>query len=287
MSKDHVSTIRHLPAWKSGVSVKTLGGGMTNFNYLVTDGQKQCVARFAPKSAALLGLNRAREMKNTSIAFSRSIGPKIINFIPRYNLLINEYIDGEVLTPDQARNKENIKKIARLLKKLHSGPKFRGTFDPIKAIEKYIATARTRRSSLPPDINRYLTKLHALKNRIAPITLEYPCHLDLMIENIISVKGNIILIDWEYSANSDPRFDLAMFSVKGKFTARHDAELLKAYSGEISQSELEAMKGIVHFREAAWGFLQSAISEIKFDYKKYARDNLASFNAIADKLLLL
>lgn len=283
MLKKHAALIRKLPLWHNPVT-EPLGGGMTNFNYLVTGGKKKYVARFALKSNVLLGLDRKREVANTRIAFALGIGPKIVKFFPKQNCLVVEYIEGSIFNSDQGRKPENIRKMARLFKKLHTGPKFRGKFDPFAVIEDYVAVAKSRKSWMPSDIDRSLTKLHALKKIIGPFQLQYPCHLDLVLENIVSTKKNLKLIDWEYSANSDPRFDLAMFSVKGKFDARHDKALLGAYGIKISPAQFAAMKAIVHFREGSWGLVQLAVSKIPYNYKKYAKDNIRSFNAIARRL---
>lgn len=283
-ARDHSEIIQKLPIWNEKISIKPLSGGITNFNYLVVAGKKKYVARFAPKANILLGLDRKQEINNTRIAASLGIGPQIIHFFPKHNLLIAEYLEGVIFTPEEGRKPANIKRLAQLFKKLHNGPKFKGSLDPFRIIEEYVGTARRKKSWLPSDIDRSLEKLKKIKAIVAPFYLEKPCHLDIMIENIVGNGKSIKLIDWEYSANSDPRFDLAMFSVKANFNAKQDALLLNAYGLKISRPEFEAMKAVVYFREGAWGLLQLAISKIPFDYKKYARDNIASFKAIVDKL---
>jgi thiamine kinase-like enzyme len=102
-----------------------------------------------------------------------------------------------------------------------------------------------------------------------------------MLGNIIDTGKTLKLIDWEYSANSDPRFDLAMFSVKEGLSKRHDTMLLKAYGSKIPPEQFAAMKAVVHFREGAWGLVQLAISEIPFDYRQYSKENLAAFKRLA------
>src|SRR5205085_1810857 len=136
--KDHLKIINSLPLWNNPIKIEELHGGITNFNYLVHDKNNKFVTRFASPSNNLLGLNREREINNMKIATSLGIGPKFIEFFPQYNLLIVEYIEGKVLTPATARNPEQIKQIATILKKLHNGPKFEGTFNPFRTIKEYI-----------------------------------------------------------------------------------------------------------------------------------------------------
>lgn len=284
--KNHIKIIKKLPLWDNrDILIKKLSGGITNFNYLIQDKSKKYVARFAPKSNVLLGSNRKREIYNTKIASSLDLGPKITQFFPKYNLLIVEYIDGNVFSPEMAKKHTQIKLVAKLLKKLHGGPKFRGKFNPFKTIRKYIAIAKKRQSWLPDDINKRLDELDKIEKKLGRFYKTYPCHLDLMIENIIGKENKVKLIDWEYSSNSDYRLDLAMLSVKGNFTNQHDRLLLKEYGNDNKDlyDQIQIIKAVVYFREAAWGLLQLAISQIKFDYKKYAIKNLSFFRSFEIK----
>lgn len=280
--EDHVRIIKKkLPLW-GNPAVEQLHGGITNFNYLVTEGGDKHVARFAQSTSPLLGLDRRREVHNTRVASISGLGPKVVGFFPAQNCLVVEYVDGSVLTPDKARQPKNIKDMARVFRALHSGPKFKGKFDPFRTIPNYIATARARGAWVPINIDGSLSKLRRVQEAMRPLALSRPCHLDLMIENIVDTGGRLKLIDWEYSANSDPRFDLAMLSVKGNFTPRNDAALLKAYDDpKITHADLAAMKAVVHFREGAWGLVQNAVSKIPFDYKKYAKANIGAFNILS------
>ncbi|OGI46753.1 hypothetical protein A2121_00040 [Candidatus Nomurabacteria bacterium GWB1_40_6] len=278
--KNHLEIIKKLSLWNGkNIFVKKLSGGRTNFNYIIYDENKKYIARFAPKSNTLLGLNRKREIYNTKIVSSMGLGPKVVGFFPKYNLLVVEYIDGNVFSPQNSMRQTQIKLLAKLLKKLHSGPKFKGKFNPFKTIRKYISVVKRNKSWLPKDIDKLLDELHKIEKKIGLLYKTYPCHLDLVIENIISSKNKIKLLDWEYSSNSDYRFDLAMLSLCGNFSNNHDKLLLKEYSSNNRNlfKQIQMMKAVVLFREASWGLLQIAISPIKLNYKKYATHNLSLF----------
>lgn len=253
---------------------------MTNINYLVYDEKKKYVLRFAPKSNTVLGLNRQREIRNIKAAYYLGIGPKVIKFFPKYNLLVVEYLEGNVLSMTNAKKYTYIQPIARLLKRMHNGKKFNGKFNPFQVINEYVDTVKRKKSWLPKDIDNLLKELNVVERKIGKFYETYPCHLDLMLENIIiNNERKIKLIDWEYSANSDFRFDLAMFSVKGNFSNKQDKFFLKEYGIKDKDlyNQIQMMKAVVYFREASWGLLQIAISPIKIDYKKYAVDNLNLF----------
>ena len=41
MLEENYNKIRSLPIWKNKIDIKSLDGGITNYNYLVSDGEKK------------------------------------------------------------------------------------------------------------------------------------------------------------------------------------------------------------------------------------------------------
>ena len=71
----------------------------------------------------------------------------------------------------------------------------------------------------------------------------------------------------------DRFFDLANLSVNHDFGIDEDRRLLEAYFGVERDADLAAlrlMRLMSDFREAMWGVLQSGISTLDFDFRKYA-----------------
>ncbi len=277
--------LRNLPIWKGReIHLKPLNGGITNINFKIKANGNYYVARLGHSQNKLLGIDKEKEFYNTNLAFSLGIGPKAVGVYLEQNLLVTEFIPGEACTPKEVQ--ENIPKLARILFKLHhSRKKFKDKTNIIEGIRTFIDISRKKKSWLPEDIGVLLDQLEQLEKIICPFSLNYPCHLDLMIENIIRTPEGIKLIDWEYAANSDFRFDLAMLSVKGKFSVEQDEELLQAYDETAPTPAFQAMKAIVFLREASWGILQNAISLVPFNYKKYAIENLQQFRSMTEKIL--
>ena len=272
---NYENLILSLPLWKNP-KISKLQGGMTNINYLVEAGKKKYVARFALSSNKHLSLDREREIYNTKIAASEGIGPLVIAHYPEYNLLIVEYLPGKTLSLNSARKKENIDSIAKLLKKLHNGRKFKGENNIFSSIRFDIGKVKERNSWLPEDLQLLLKRLKLIESKVK-FQINAPCHLDLMMENIVTYKQSLKLLDWEYSANSDYLYDLAMLSVKAAFDKEQDHFLLECYGKPKMYEQLKAMKKVVYFKEASWGLLQLAVSSIPIDYKRYAEENLQEF----------
>ena len=204
------------------------------------------------------------------------IGPKFKAYFPDYDLLILEYVPGITCSPEIARDTRTIKLIVKTLRQLHQSKPFQGLNNPFDFIRNSVELAKQKKSWLPPDIEVLMSNLKSLEDKLK-FNPKVPCHMDLMIENLFLNKSNIKIIDWEYSANSDPRFDLAMISFKGRFEKEHDIILLKEYGEPELFNDIQLMKAVVALREVAWGITQIAVSTISRDYKTYAEIDLEKF----------
>ena len=74
----------------------------------------------------------------------------------------------------------------------------------------------------------------------------------------------------------DVFFDLANFSINHELGQKQREALLLAYSGGVRREEvhaLELMRFMSDFREAMWGVVQTAVSELDFDFTAYATEH--------------
>ena len=77
----------------------------------------------------------------------------------------------------------------------------------------------------------------------------------------------------------DRYFDLGNFAVNNELDGDGEASLLEAYFGEPPDArrldDLRLMRFMSDFREAMWGVVQSAVSELDFDFEDYAATHFA------------
>ena len=88
------------------------------------------------------------------------------------------------------------------------------------------------------------------------------------------------IIDWEYGGMGDPVFDLGNFAVNQELTHDEIEFLIQCYYGNMEAAvfaHLKLMTLASDLREAFWGFLQSGISRLDFDYSSYAIKHLERF----------
>ena len=82
----------------------------------------------------------------------------------------------------------------------------------------------------------------------------------------------------------DVFFDLANFSINNGLGREERQALLAAYFGEVRAGDeraLELMLFMSDFREAMWGVVQGAVSELDFDFGAYAAEHFERMEATA------
>jgi len=109
----------------------------------------------------------------------------------------------------------------------------------------------------------------ALKvNRLEPV----PCNNDLLAENFIDDGHMLWLIDFEYSGNNDPCFELGNTCQEQQYNQDQYAELCAAYFGETRRHLLARMylfSVMSDFGGTLWGSIQNKISKVDYDFWEY------------------
>jgi len=242
----------------AAVTLEELSGGLTNLNYKATTPSGTFVIRLFGRDAGLLAIDRETEQAATSMAARLGIGPEVVACAPREGYLVTRFLPGQQLTAEQMRAPGVMAQVAATLRVLHQGPPIPGTLDP------FAIAGRIKRA--------------------VSFSLTAPCHGDLLPANFIGYGGQIFLVDWEYAGMSDPRFDLANFSVNHDFGTDEDRELVRLYHGNPDEHIIAAVRVLRFmsaFREAMWSVVQQAISDLPFDFREYAGEQFARMRAAA------
>lgn len=262
----------------SQLQFSPLGGGITNQNYRVSVGQKDLVVRVNGEDTHLLGIDRSCERACSTIAASLGIGAPVL--FAEDEVLVTQFLSGHTLTEETAKAPNTLKKIVAALQKYHNGPAFPKTFSPFETVRSYARLATERGVLLPDDATRAVAALSQMEKALWPPPKMQPCHNDLLAGNLLDQGDRICIVDWEYAGMGDIFFDLGNFAANQSLDEEHCRLLLVEYFGsptQEAQARLTQMKRVSDLREAFWGFLQSGISKIEFDYLGYAQKHLARF----------
>jgi thiamine kinase-like enzyme len=246
------------------VAIEPLGGGITNRNFKVeTDGRK-FVLRIGGRDTELLGIDRSAEHAASTVAADLGLGPEVIAYLEPEGYLVTRYVDGEV-------GKVDVDRVGAALRRLHNGPDFPGRFDSFRVVEAYRTTAREHGVGVPSAYERAKELADQIARRRSRAPLR-PCHNDLLNANFIDDGVRLWLVDWEYAGMGDPFFDLGNFAVNHELTEESERALLSAYGSDDAEA-LVLMRFMSDFREAMWGVVQLAISELDFDFAAYAEEH--------------
>ena len=254
---------------------EVLGGGITNHNVRVELDGEAFVLRVVGKDTNLLGIDRSVELAATEAAAAVGVGPEVVTFVEPEGWLVTRFITGETPSPERMREPEMLVRVAQALRAFHDGPPIPGRFDSFRVVETYRDTALVRGGTIPAQFEW----VHEIARRIellrgdAPLR---PCHNDLLNANFLDDGERIRIVDWEYAGMGDVFFDLANFSINHELGQKERETLLLAYSGEIRRAELqslELMRFMSDFREAMWGVVQGAVSELDFDFAAYSAEH--------------
>jgi aminoglycoside phosphotransferase len=263
-----------------------LGGGITNHNFRVRFGGRDCVLRIAGRDTGLLGIDRACERAATDAAAAAGIGPDVVAFLDDPECLVTAFIPGRLLVPGDLTRPDALAEVAVALWTVHGGPPIRCAFSPFVAIDTYRDLAQSRGATVPGafgDLREGARKIERALDPAHPENAPVLCHNDLLTANFLHDGERLRLVDWEYAGMGNRYFDLGNLSVNNAFSEAGDEWLLECYWGEPCTrrrfAAVRLMRIMSDFREAMWGVLQGTISEIDFDYAAYAQEHFERVRA--------
>ncbi|WP_052352958.1 phosphotransferase [Neobacillus dielmonensis] len=223
-------------------------GGLTNNNYKVNINGRDCVARL-PGVGTEKFIDRTNEKANAAIAYKLGLDSKALYFNEVTGLKVVECIpNAETLNAATARHEENMELMAEALRTLHhSNETFHHDFDPFEEIQQYEKLLYEANGNPFNDYHQLKQQFMPLKNELEHLGMKrVPCHLDTLPENFIkSGDEKLYLIDWEYSGNYDPLWDVAAVSLECGFSEDEEELFFSKYFGE-SPGELESQKLTIH-----------------------------------------
>ncbi len=269
--------VSSIAAWQGKqIEIKPLSGGLTNTNYRVDVDGLAHFARIPGAKTELLAIDRRNEYHNTKAAAESGVGPQVLYHIPEFDVMVLEFIDGQTMSNPRLAAPGMPARIARSIKLLHSGPRFLIDFNMFRLTEFYLKICEEYDVTIP---ERYPERMPAVKQiekalAVRPLP-NVPCNNDLLAENYIDDGSLLRLIDYEYSGNNDPCFELGNTCQELGYDEPRIRELCAAYFGTVSAAMLARMKLNMIMSDvgwALWAAIQAKISTIQYDFWGWASD---------------
>jgi thiamine kinase-like enzyme len=253
-----------------------LSGGITNRNFRARFAGRDYVIRVPGKDTSLLEIDRGAERIANERAARIGIAPPVAAMLDEPQAIVTVFVEGETMDSADLREPRTLTDVARSLRAIHQlGEPVPTSFDSFRIVETYAETASARGAEIPTAYAPALDRAQQIEAALTgPEHDPVPCHNDLLAANFIRGPKQVWIVDWEYAGMGDRYFDLANFAVNNELGETGELALLEDYFAEPPNARrvatLRLMKFMSDFREAMWGVVQTALSELDFDFEGYA-----------------
>jgi thiamine kinase-like enzyme len=269
-----LARVPSLAGWPRQVT--ELPGGLTNRNFKVTTPDGAFVARLFADGGELLAIDRDHEYRNSVIAAAAGVGAPVIEYRPDDRVLVLGYLDGKTLTNADVAEPATLDRIAVACRTLHAADRFVCDFDIFDVQARYYATAVGARVRMPPGYDALRPAFTAARAALA-VRDEgtVPCNNDLLAANFIDNGERIWLIDYEYSGNNDPCFELGNIAGECRLDTETVTALVTRYYGRPRRSRIARallFTIVSRYCWTLWGAIQHAVSQLDFDFWSWAME---------------
>ena len=279
--------IAAIPAWAGrAVDAEPIAAGLTNANWKVTvDGTPHFV-RIPGAATDLLAVDRANERHNTRAAATAGVGPPVLHELPEWDVFVLAWVDARTMSIETLGAPGIPTRVAEALRQLHAGPRFRDDFDMFRTTERYLRVVDERAIMIPNGYRDRLDRLPRIEAALGVHPLPtVPCHNDLLAENYLDDGQRLWLVDYEYSGNNDPTFELGNTCQEQGWEEARIRELCAAYFGEVTDALLARMRLQMIMSDVGWTLwaaIQAAISTIEYDFFGWAEERWARAQTALD-----
>ncbi len=279
---DAISKAAGLLCWKGPVEPEPLGGGITNFNFVVEDQGRRYVVRIGD-DIVVHGVLRFNELAASRAAHRAGVSPAVVYSDP--GALVMDFVDGRTLSEEDVLRDGMMGRIVPLIESIHHGVmgEVRGPilmFWVFHVVRDYAATLKEGGSRMVKELPRLLAINDELERLVTPVDIVFG-HKDLLASNFIDAGDRLWIVDWDYAGFGSPLFDLANLASNNGFDEESERRLLEAYFGSPPDdglmSRYGAMKCASLMREAMWSMTSEIHSDLDFDYVAYTERNMERF----------
>jgi thiamine kinase-like enzyme len=238
------------------------------------------VIRLWSDDGALLAIDRDNERTSSVRAAAVGVGAPVVAYLPDHNALVIDYIQGRTLGAEDLQGGYPLDRIADAVRTLHTAEPFEQDFDMFEIQRGYLELINERGFRIPDRYHEFAPQAESIRESFAQHPEPHvPCNNDLLAENFIDAGDRLLLIDYEYSGNNEPSFELGNIWSESDLSHAQLTELVAAYYGEASAAKVARARlwGLMSkYGWTLWASIQDGVSTIDFDFwswgmEKYER----------------
>jgi len=271
--------------------ITPIEAGLTNQNFRLDVNATTFFFRSPGPATELLAVDRGNELYNTRAAATAGVGPRVLNADEDAGTMLLEWLPGRTMSNEAFQAAGMPTRIAEVLRRLHAGPRFRDDFDMVRLSDRYLRLVDERSMPIPAGYREHLPQVPRIAAALAAGPLPtVPCHNDLLAENYLDDGSRLWIVDYEYSGNNDPTFELGNTAQELEFDDARVRELCEAYFGPerfaregsalLARMRLQMIMSDVGW--TLWAAIQAVISTIDYDFMGWANDRWARASAMLD-----
>jgi thiamine kinase-like enzyme len=256
-------------------------GGLTNRNYRIDAPTGRFVLRIAGDGTSEY-IDRRVEEHNARIAADAGVNAEVLYFDTSDGTMLCRYIDDSLTMDGELfKDRGRVVRAAHGFRRLHQcGRRFETRFELFEQIDNYLGVVKKLDADIPEGYADVQREAEAVRAALSAHELPTaPCHCDPLAENLLDTGERMYIIDFEYSGNNDPMWDLGDLSVEAGFDDDQDRVFLQAYfDGEPPVFDMGRMvlyKAMCDLLWTLWGVVQHANDNPADDFWSYAVDRFA------------
>jgi thiamine kinase-like enzyme len=251
-------------------------GGLTNRVFKATTRSGAFCLRL-PGAGTEAYINRAVERANAEAAAAAGVSPEVVHFGDD-GVMVTRYVEGaETMSAERFLSSPGaVERAGVAFRQLHDRSKpFAFRFELFAMIDDYLKLLAGLGTELPAGYHEVVAEAAAFRTALAahPVALR-SCHCDPLCENFLDTGRRMWIVDWEYSGNNDPMWDLGDLSVEGAFDADMDRRLLEAYfaapPNAFDAGRMVIYKAACDLLWTLWGLIQHGNKNPVDDFWAYS-----------------
>ena len=209
-------------------TLNRINKGITNNNFKVIVDGKAFFISIPGTNSKLLNIYFKNKYYNNKICGDIGISPKVVHYIKAEELLVTEFITSKNSVSKSFHGSEKISVLVKMIKTLHDAKPFYRNFNMFTYIYHYMNILK--KEGLPKLLFPISNRIDNLGQKLVLYRRHLvPCHNDFVIGNIIDNQNQMFLVDFDYSGNNDPCFELGNLIVEMNYNHNQVNELIKRY----------------------------------------------------------
>jgi thiamine kinase-like enzyme len=265
-------------------TVVDLPGGLTNRNLKVTNVDGTCVVRIPAAGPGLLGIDRDAEHANSVAAATAGVGAPVLHYRPGEGLVVC-FLPGRALSDADLHRPDVLHRVAAACRQLHAGPRFVNDFDMFEVQARYRRIVAEHGFRLPARYDEFAPAIPRIQEALGPRTETVPCNNDLLAENLLDDGERVRIIDYEYSGNNDPCFELGNIWSEATLPLPLLDELVTAYYGQLRPQQVARARLFALMSQygwTLWASIQDGSSPLDFDFWSWGTEKYDRAVAVFD-----